>query len=423
MNAIIKKHYCFWIVMACCLSVSAQDSLTLSLPKAEQLFFQRNLSLLAERYNVSISEALVVQARLWNNPNIEWDGNLYNPAQKKVLDLSNRTGQYTVTAQQLILLAGKRNKQVQLASTNTLRASDQFFELMRTLRYSLRSSFYQAFFLLNSMKSYNRQIASLEKLNQSYQELGARGVVTMKEVIRIQSLLYSLRSEWTLLQNQFHEVQGDLQLLLQDNSHLFIPQVPDGNPREFVSSLRLQDLLDSANNNRYDLSLARHDLLYSRQNLSLQKSLAVPDLTLGVQFDKRGSFVDNATFFTMAIDLPFFNRNQGNIKVAKYEIEQATTLSQQKRMSVENEVSRAYATALENERMMMSVDPSFRSRFDELITQVTLNFEKRNISLLEFVDFYDSYKQTILQLNQVENARYQSLENLYFAIGKPLLTN
>jgi len=52
---------------------------------------------------------------------------------------------------------------------------------------------------------------------------------------------------------------------------------------------------------------------------------------------------------------------------------------------------------------------------------VTENFLKRNISLIDFTDFVESYKNNVLQLNQLQNDRMQAIEALNFSIGKPMI--
>jgi cobalt-zinc-cadmium efflux system outer membrane protein len=172
--------------------------------------------------------------------------------------------------------------------------------------------------------------------------------------------------------------------------------------------------------NRYDLRLAENNLLYNEQNYALQKALRVPDLTLGAQFDKRGSFVNNASFISAAIDLPFFNHNQGNIKAAKINIDQSHTNLDLQKFIVENDVQKAYSKAINTEKMLQSFDPQFRSQFERLLKGVTDNFQKKNISLIEFTDFYESYKENILQVNQLQYQRMQAIEDLNFAVGKNL---
>lgn len=417
-----KRRVRLLVMLAWCAGASlyAQDTLRLTLPEAETLFLTKNLALLTRRYTIDIAKAQVIQARLFNNPNFQFTGNIYNPEQQKALDLSNGTGEYQLGLQQLILLAGKRNKQINLAQTNALMEESRFFDLLRTLHFSLRSNFYELYFLQNSISAYGNEIAHLENLNAVYQALLAKGTVTMKDAVRIKSLLYTLKAEQAGLQNRGHDLNAALQLLVQNNAAYIVPVVDSGAPRLGIENYSYLAMLDTAYANRADLTLAQRSLLYSQQNYALQKALATPDLTAGAQFDKRGSFVNNASFFTLAIDLPFSNRNQGNIKAARLSIDQSKTLLQQQRLTVENDVQTAYSKALVTEKMLRSFDPGFRDQLQQLLGSITENFQKKNIGLLEFTDFYESYKENILQLNQLQNDRMQALESLQFAVGKTL---
>ncbi|QHS58949.1 TolC family protein [Chitinophaga agri] len=416
---------CCVLLLTTAITAKAQDTLHINLPEAEKQFLEKNLQLLAEKYNVSIAQAEIIQARLYNNPNLTFSGNLYNPARKQFFDLGNRTGQYEVEIQQMISLAGKRNKQIQLARTNASMAENAFFDLLRTLRYTLRSTFYQTYYLQHSMKAYEEQIASLAKMDATYKDLQQKGLVTLKDAVRLRSLLYSLRADRTSMQNQLNDLEAAMQLLLQNNHAWYVLEMADtavnGIPE--IRQTSLQSLVDSAYANRQDLQLAQNSMQYNQQNYRLQKAMAVPDFSLGAAFDKRGSFVDNATFLNVGIDLPFFNRNQGNIKAAKYNADQAKLLVQQQTQAVENEVQTAYAKAINTDKMLETIDPAFRGQFEQLLSAITDNFLKKNISLLELTDFYDSYKENMLQLNQLQNARMQAIETLNFAVGKTLFNN
>jgi cobalt-zinc-cadmium efflux system outer membrane protein len=227
------------------------------------------------------------------------------------------------------------------------------------------------------------------------------------------------------MENQVNDIESELQLLLANNHAYYMIDMPDNIAATLpaVRNTNLQSLIDSAYANRQDLLEAQNNLLYNQQNLKLQKAMAVPDLTLGADFDKRGSFVNNASFLTLGIDLPFFNRNQGNIKAASLSIDQNKVFVTQATQKVENEVQTAYLKALNTDKMLESVDPGFRGQFEQLLKAVTENFLKKNLSLLELTDFYDSYKENILQLNQLQNDRMQAIETLNFAIGKTLFNN
>jgi cobalt-zinc-cadmium efflux system outer membrane protein len=418
---ITLKCFLFFMSAFTCSQMMAQDTAHMTIQTAEKQFLEKNLQLLAEKYNIDIARANVIQARLYNNPNFSVSSALYNQDQKKFLDVSSSTGQYGFNVSQLIILAGKRNKQIKLAEINTHQAENGFFDLMRTLRFSLRGDFYNIYFLQNSINAYTAQIGTLENLNTAYSDLQAKGVVTLKDAVRIKSLLYSLKAEQTDLKNQLNDAEAELQLLLQNNKTFIIADADSASLTAAIGQYNLQALTDSAYANRYDLKQAAGTVTYNLQNYSLQRAMRVPDLTLGAEFDKRGSYINNASFLNAAIDLPFFNRNQGNIKAARISIDQSKMQLELQKQTVENDVQKAYIKLLTTHKMLESFDPGFRSQFQRLMDGVTENFLKRNISLIDFTDFVESYKNNVLQMNELQNDRMQAIEALNFSIGKPII--
>lgn len=421
MKQYLVKRYCFagLLCMILCHSLNAQDSVRITLEEAEARFVQNNLSLLAERYNINIAKANLLQAKLFENPTISVSANLFDPGRKKFFNVSNSSGQYDIAVQQLVRLAGKRNKEVRLAETSISLSEDKFADLLRTLRYTLRSTFFDLYYLQQSVNSYNRQLDFLRRMSVAYDDLSQKSVVSQKDALRIKSLLYSLSAEQTSLLNRVSEQQSVLQLLLQSNKTWFIP-LPVAEPAVPVNDLSLGAMVDTAYVNRPDMAMAEHNLLFEQQNYRLQKALAKPDLTLGAEFDKRGSFVDNASFLTMAIDLPFFKRNQGNIRAAKFATDQGKLLADLQKQTIANDVQAAYSKLINTDKMLGSVDPAFESAFEKMLQGVTENFQKKNISLIEFTDFCESYRNNILQLNQLRNDRRQAMETLQFAVGKKI---
>jgi len=63
----------------------ATDTTRQSLPQLEQQFLERNFQLLAQRYQIDMADAAITQAGLRPNPNLWFQGNLYNPQTHKVL--------------------------------------------------------------------------------------------------------------------------------------------------------------------------------------------------------------------------------------------------------------------------------------------------------------------------------------------------
>lgn len=54
------------------------QNIELTIQDADSLFMARNIDLLAEKYNISMADAAVAQARLYHNPVISLEENVYN---------------------------------------------------------------------------------------------------------------------------------------------------------------------------------------------------------------------------------------------------------------------------------------------------------------------------------------------------------
>ncbi len=403
------------------LSVYAQapvsDTLKLNIKQAEDQFLKNNLRLIIQRYNIDNASAQVITARLFPNPDFNFSNGIYannvtqGPAYKE----------QAFGISQLFTTAGKRNKNIQLAKIGVDQAKYQFFDLLRTLKFTLRNDFYNIYFQEQSAKIYNQEITSLAKTLTVFKDQYAKGNMAEKEVLRIQSQLYSLQAEYNSLQVGIDTVQSEFKLLIKTRPGIFIqPQLTynlDG--KDIVASVPYQRLLDSAYANRYDLKLAKTNLDYNNLNLQLQKATAVPDFSLSLNYDRLGGYGTNFLGAGIAFDLPFFNRNQGGIKQARIAIDQSKVQLQNQQNQLESDLATNYKGALRLEKLYNGFDPQFKADFTHLIEEVFKNYEKRNISLLEFLDFYDSYKTNTLQLNTLELNRVTSLEQLNYVTGTP----
>ena len=398
-----------------------EDTLHLSLQDAENQFLQKNFLLLASRYQVSAADAAIIQAKLYPNPNFSIEQGVYNQDTKKWFDLSS-TGETALALQQIIILAGKRNKQIDLAKINSQISLYQFYDLVRTLRYELRSSFYEIYFLRDATGVYDKEIESLKTLIDVYTTQYNKGNIAFKDLARLQALQFSLQNERLDLVKQATEKQLNLALLTGDTLLRPVAPVLSAGFNEIdVNRLNYPELVDSAFVNRYDLKTANSQVLLSQSNLAFQKALRTPDLLLGANYDKAGNYVRNYNALSVAIDLPFWNRNQGNIRAAQFQIEANKQLQSEAELQVKNEISTAYKQLLETDRLYKTASLEFTSDYEKLLDGITKGYQNHTISLLEFIDYYETYKNSKLELNHLQNNRLDALENLNLATGTTIL--
>jgi outer membrane protein, heavy metal efflux system len=408
------------------LKAVSPDTISLTLEKTEAVFLDRNLQLLAQKCNVDAAKALVLQAKLWDNPTITVNQDVYNTETstlggKKWFDIS-KTGEANFQFQQIIYLAGKRNKRIKLADLTAQKTEYQFYDLLRTLKYQLRSDFYTLYYTQQSLAVYKKEIESLDKLVKVFEEQYQKGYVSKRDLLRLKASLFSLNSEKLGLESQLTDTREDFSLLLRF-TNVYPLVVLDANLADSVHAekLNLKALIDTASNYRNDLKAAQADLKYNEMNVAYQKALAIPDFQFIAGWDRNGSYFKNYNYIGIQMDLPFFNRNQGNIKSAQYIYQSSQYNLQSVQDMLENDLLSALTKAIGNDKVYRQFDKSFNADFTSMQDEVLKNYEKRNMSLLEFLDFYEAYKDNTLQYNALQNNRLNAFENLNFCVGKSVI--
>ncbi len=396
----------------------AQDSLRISLDSADRVFLQKNLLLAASQLNVDAQKAMEIQAKLYPNPQFSVGLHAYDAENKKFL-YAGRNGEKSFEFDQLILLGGKRKNQVELARQNTQLAQLELEDLLRNLKYQLHSSFYTVYFDLLTVGKYNRQLLQLDSIISAYEQQVQKGNIALKELVRLKSAYISLNTDKAELQVNIRSSQKDLQLLLQTEQ--FVVPLPDHLFRKgFENLVPLDSLQQWASRHRSDLALATLSVSIAEVNVRYQHSLAKPDITLGTSYDQRGNAFMNQYMFTVGIPLPFWNRNQGNIRSAQVQSQTAIIHNQFQQTTVVGEVSAAWFNMQQSIKDYQQTTRLYNADFTTVFDGITVNFLKRNISLLEFVDFIESYNTSIAEVNRARKRLALSAETINYVTAYPV---
>ena len=400
----------------------AADTVRLTLPEAEQRFFQNNLAVLAQQYNVTIAQAQAVQARLLDNPTlyVEQDVLRRRLVQPTVPE-GTAGSEAVVTVQQLFSIAGRRRAAGRVAQQSAIVEQYNLQDLLRTLRYQLRTTYYDVYFKQQTLKAYATEIASLTRTVGLYQTQFDKGNIALKEVIRLRAFLFTLQTERQSLLNDVAADQTDLHVLLRDATGAqYRPVVDLTRTRDLnLKGYTEQQLVDTAQVLRTDLNARRATLEQQNLNLRLQQKLATPDLGIGYTYDKAGSYINNYNALTLSIPVPLFNRNQGNIQAARAQVAGSKLLVDQQQLIVQSEVHQAYQLAARNDELFQNTDRD-TAPFARLMTGIEQSYAKRVLSVVEYLDFFESYKNNLVQLNTLRANRVRAFEQLNFAVGKPV---
>ena len=380
-----------------------QDTLTVNLQQAEKIFIDSNFILLAQHFNVDAQKALIEQVKVWQNPTLNTDfmiganGSYFNYGKDAN---GNYIGQYYIQLQQLILTAKKRGKQIALATTNAKLSELQLQDVMRNLRYQLHQNYYNIQQQMALLTIYNDQTLQLDKLVKGMTAQFNAGNIAQKDLVRIQALAISLQQDVVELNKGLTDNQADLKTLLQiKDANKFIK--PSG---VLTNNIQLPESLDvlvntALQSNPYYL-LQQSQTVYQQQNLTYQKALQTPDITLGPNFDRNSSFAPNYIGLGVSLPVPVFNKNKGNIKAAEANIKQQQAITQNIETELRNNISNAYRKLLLSINQNNATQNDFYARYTTVYYNMVESYKQRQINLLEFLDFFNDYTESQKKLLQ-----------------------
>jgi outer membrane protein TolC len=400
------------------------DGRSLTMMEAESLFMKNNLLLLAAKFQIETKRALIIQARLYANPNIFMEQNTFNDKTDRIVDFT-RNGQTVIQIQQLFLLGGKIDKRIKVAEINTKISEERFSDILRALKLELRSNFLSIYFLREALKFYDKSTESLRKTVDYSERAYLNRTLLLSEVLRIKALLFFLEQERTEILVQIKEKESSLRVLLNEDSIYgknIIPVIDERkldsiNPEIYKSN----EVLELAIEYRPDLKAAIQSVKYEEANLALQKANAIPDLSFGPVYNRAGTYIPNYFGFTAQLNVPIFDRNQGNIEAAEKAILERRSGLQNQRITVENEVVIELARAVEKNKIYNQFKGKFTEDYGNLATLMISNYQKRYLTIIEFADFFETYRNTIVNILKLKTERAESFERLNYVTGKSII--
>jgi cobalt-zinc-cadmium efflux system outer membrane protein len=423
----MKRTLLVYVFLAISFNLKAQETLKLSRVEAETLFLQNNLLLISEKLHIESQKAEVIQAKMWHNP--EFSISEINLWKNSTVESSppffgniGRNQQIAFELNQLVQTAGKRKKLIALEEVDVLKAEQYFEDLLRGLKLELRNQLTQLQYVQQSIKVHQNLIEIITILTNAYHNQLNKGNISKAGYIRLKAQKLEINKEILELARQSNEIQKELRLLLRIKPGVNIEITAEGfvkDPKSY-RAIFVEEIIERAKQNRPDYKLTLLEEEYSGKLFSYEKAQRVPDLKLGMNYDRNGSTMLNFLGVGVAMDLPFFNRNQGKIKQAQISIENAKVWQQQTVLTIENEVSLCYKSLQQAIDFLNNIETGYEADLDLILENYTKNFSSRNVSLLEYFDFMDAYlnnKKIILEARKEVN---QSAEELNYSLGYDL---
>jgi len=389
----------------------------------ETMFLKQNLELIAEKMNVSIADAAIAEAKVWDNPELSI-GNINFWKRKSTDEVGNAITypkEFTVELSQMVSLSARRAKLANVEKVGKEIAITQFEELLRGLKLELRSSIAELVYLQNIIKVYEAQKKLLENVTATYKTQYEQGNISKSEFLRLQTALFEMEGTINDTQTDFNASQKTLKNLLAIEPSVVIVIVDDKNNYPSPDAINPNELIETAISSRPDFQGIKLQSEYHKKDIIYQKSLIMPDVNLGVNYDRYGGVWNNFFGVNVGFQLPVLNRNKGAIKTAQIQLNQNDLLVEQGQKTLQNEVMESYQNYLNTYTFLeKNLKNPALSELDAMLEVYAKNLIAKNISMVEYMDFMDSYRSTKEMLLNSQKELRLNFEQLQYTVGQDI---
>jgi cobalt-zinc-cadmium efflux system outer membrane protein len=388
----------------------------ISMDEAIRLALQHNHALQATRTTILQNEAEEVTANLRPNPTLSWDSQffpLFDPSQFSANYLSNQA-QFDVGIGYLFERGKKRQHRLQAAKDQTAVSRSQVDDSQRQLIFNTSQQFV-AVLLAQSTVDLAKQDA--ESFQQTVNISEARykdGDMSEGDLLKIKLQLLQFQSDLSMANLAKVQALAALRQLLGFES------VPDefdveGDLDYQPVHADMQALKLLAMQNRPDLRAAQEGVTAARSQEALMRANGKKDL--GVTFDYTHTAGINSGAFFFNIDLPIFDRNQGEIARTRFAITQAEEQALESAQQVNTDVVDAYAALHSNDEIIQLYRGGYVDQAKQSRDITEYAYKRGAASLLDFLDAERTYRANQLAYRQALASYMTALEQMRQAVG------
>ena len=407
----------------------------LSVQQAEELLIKNNLAVIATRYGVDAARAQRVVAAYHPNPSMLVAGQQFDldfPQRSLVTNspsAANRT--YTLEFDLPIETGGKRHKRICSAQSQIDGAEAQVLDSIRLQLFLMKSAYFSAVLARENARVATEVLESVDATEKLIQRQVAAGNIAETQLITLQANRIQFEQALVSAQLSYEQSIRDLLNFLGATPADVIPApaVPDAAPRALSAVSLADDLsvpsilpaieeLRTRTELRPDLIAAQRNVEFAERSLDVAKSGRSPDFTVGTQFARVGH--DNTGGMSFIVQLPLFNRKEGEIAQAEAQINAAHAQLKQVKLQALTDVEKAWRAYELNTQIIKLYDDSAVSKAKQSLEISEKAFARGGASMLDVLDARRTYRQTLVARDQARFNLRQSILQLELATGTRL---
>jgi outer membrane protein, heavy metal efflux system len=388
----------------------------ISIEEAIRLALEHNHALLAARTTILQNQAQEITANLRPNPVLSWDAQflpIFEPS-KFTADYIDNQAQFDLGIGYTFERGKKRQHRLQAAKDQTAATTSTVADNERQLVFNVSQQFV-AVLLAQSTIDFNQQdLDSFQKTVDISETRYKAGDMSEGDLLKIKLQLLQFQSD------VFTAKLAKVQALTGLRQFLGFESVPDnydveGDLDYLAVHAGLDDLKALALRTRPDLRAAQQNLVAARSQEALAEANGKRDL--GASFNYSHVAATNTGAFFFNIQLPFFDRNQGEIARTRYVITQSQELASESSQQVLSDVVDAYEALRSNEQIVQL----YRGGYVDMARQSRdiseYAYKRGAASLLDYLDSERTYRANQLAYRQALASYMTALEQMRQAVG------
>jgi len=390
-----------------------------TIERAVQEAIEKNLGLLAQRYELSIADARIVTAGLRPNPVFSFGAD-YLDMLGTGFDSVNAAGPSEVNFRTDFILerGGKRQKRIEVAKNARSVAQLQLLDATRTLVLDVQSGFVDVLLAKDTLTLAQENLKVFTEIVAINEARVKAGDLAKVELLRTQVAALQFQNAVRQAELKLHVARNRLQVLMGRavRSENFDAA---GELRRDQALVLAEDLKKQALELRPDLLVQKRDQARSLADIRLQLAQGKVDFTVGTQYHRQyDNAHGNAMGFFFSAPIPVFNRNQGEIERARREQQQIIARINALQLNIQNEVQNAHQQYSTARTLLASIERDMLQRARDVRQITEYSYRRGEASFVEFLDAQRAFNDTVQGYNEARAEFARSLYLLDSTSGK-----
>ena len=388
----------------------------ISIEEAIRLALLHNHALLAARTTILQNQALETTANLRPNPVLSWDAQFLPIFQPNKFDANyiDNQAQFDLGIGYTFERGKKRQHRLQAAKDQTAASVFTVSDNERQLVFNVSQQFVDVLLAQSTLDFNQQDLDSFQKTVDISELRYKAGDMSEGDLLKIKLQMLQFQADVSTAK------LAKVQALTALRQFLGFESVPDnydveGDLDYLAVHAGLDDLKALALRTRPDLRAAQQNVVAARSQELLAEANGKRDL--GASFNYSHVAATNTGAFFFNIQLPIFDRNQGEIARTRYAITQSQELANENSQQVLTDVVDAYEALHSNDEIVQLYRGGYVDMAKQSRDISEYAYKRGAASLLDYLDAERTYRANQLAYRQALASYMTALEQMRQAVG------